>query len=37
MTDRKSNRKVVETDGKIDSLTHIYMTANVPGLIQALQ
>ena len=37
MTVQKSNRKVVETGGKIDSLTHIYMAANVPGLIQALQ
>ena len=32
----KSNRKIVEK-GKIDTLTNKYMTANFPGLAQALQ
>ena len=32
----KSNRKIVKTEGKLILLTHIYMIAHFPGLVQAL-
>ena len=32
-----SNRKIIETEGKLIPLIHIYYAAHFPGLIQALK